>query len=337
MQWNIFDTVLVTAALVDFLGGLLMAKKGAHDLVVMRILRLCKVAKIIRAIRAMRFFNDLAVLMDTFRSATVALFWTIVMLVFVFYVFSLMFMSGLAQYMVVQGDELDPDVKMLVHASFGTMPRSMLSLYKVLTGGEDWNVYYKLVEAAGMLYAASFVFFVFFAHLAVMNILTGMIVEKSVRAAAPDREQLVLQQRVRSRQDAYEFRNAWKMLDHNRSGTISWRAFKVHMESEAMVAYMASLGLEVHEVELFFHMVAGSSSASVTIDQFVEGCLQMKGNATGIAMQCQLFETNQLRAHLTRFEQANSQTMKFCVSRIDEVVAKCSAMVAASSSHCIKL
>ena len=37
-----------------------------------------------------------------------------------------------------------------------------------------------------------------------------------------------------------------------------WQEFNQHMQNEAMVAYMASIGLEVHEVELFFHMVAGA-------------------------------------------------------------------------------
>merc|ERR1719375_363268 len=100
MQWNIFDTVLVAIAVFDFVGGFFVETDGDNNLVVMRILRLCKLAKIVRAIRAMRFFKDLAVLMDSFRSASVALFWTLVMLALVFYVFSLLFMSGLSQYMV---------------------------------------------------------------------------------------------------------------------------------------------------------------------------------------------------------------------------------------------
>jgi len=182
-----------------------------------------------------------------------------------------------------------------------------------------------------------------------MNILTGMIVEKAVGAAAPDRDELILQQRAQSRKEASEFTHLCKMLDAEEAGNITWDGFKTHMENEAMVAYMASLGLAVHEVELFFQIVAGTAgSGGVPIDQFVDGCMQMKGGATGIDMQRQLFETNQLHATLQRveraclesikrFERQSSQKLEVCVKRIEDGTAKGSPPGATSSSELLEL
>ena len=39
------------------------------------------------------------------------------------------------------------------------------------------------------------------------------------------------------------------------SGTISFEEFVQCMQDDRMVAYMASVGLEVHDVELFFRIV----------------------------------------------------------------------------------
>lgn len=338
MQWNIFDTVLVTVAIVDFVAGLLVDSSGDSNLVVMRILRLCKLAKIIRAIRAMRFFKDLAVLMESFKSAALTLVWTFVFLLLVVYIFSLVFMQGLAGYLVVQADDWsDPDFTEGVHKYFGTMPVSMLSLYMAMTGGDDWSLYFGLIERAGIVYAGFFIFFVFFSHLAMMNILTGMIVEKAVGAAAPDRDELVLQQRAKSRQDAREFTHLCKMLDRQRTGTITWEQFKEHMQNQAMVEYMASLGLAVHEVELFFKIVAGAIDLPVSIDQFVEGCMQMKGGATGIDMQRQLFETDHMQRTLDRFEKRTFETLRGCVRKIDAVVNRVSTMSTKTNSEPIRL
>jgi len=182
-----------------------------------------------------------------------------------------------------------------------------------------------------------------------MNILTGMIVEKAVGAAAPDRDELILQQRAQSRKEASEFTHLCKMLDAEEAGNITWDGFKTHMENEAMVAYMASLGLAVHEVELFFQIVAGAAgSGGVPIDQFVDGCMQMKGGATGIDMQRSLFETAQLQITLqrfqqeclesiTRFERQSLRKLEVCVKQIENVAATGSNLGAASDSRLLEL
>merc|ERR1719453_2455220 len=124
------------------------------------------------------------------------------------------------------------------------MLKSMLSLYMAVTGGNDWGPYYSVVETASPIYAVIFIFFTFFFTFALFNILTGIFVEKAVCTSLPDRDDLVLQQRQKARQDAQEFRHMCSVLDKGKKGTIRWKDFERHMENDVMVAYMASIGLE---------------------------------------------------------------------------------------------
>merc|ERR1712192_3247 len=164
-------------------------------------------------------------------------------------------------------------------------------------------------ERAGELYSWMFLFFTFFFAFAIFNILTGVFVEKAVQAAAPDREETVMQQRRHILDQAEEFREICHLLDLDESGTISLEEFKQNMLNPTMVAYMFAVGLEVHDVELFFRTMSGGSGAAdawanepIDIDVFVEGCMAMKGYATTLDVQKQLYETRELSRKIDQLE-----------------------------------
>merc|ERR1712232_1109074 len=221
--------------------------------------------------------------MESFRNSMMALFWCFVMLAFVIYIFALIFFQGFTGLMRFPPDDLTEGTKEEIYALYGDVGLTMLNCYMAVTGGNDWAFYYDYVKLCGMLYANMFVFFTFFFVFALFNILTGIFVEKSVCAAVPDRDELILEQSRKAKMEAEEFRQLCKQFDNDNTGTISLMEFMGCMESERMVAYMASVGLEVHDVELFFRIVA-SGEESVDINRFVEGCMSMKGNASGLDM-----------------------------------------------------
>jgi hypothetical protein len=250
----------------------------------------------------MRVFRELSQVLESFRNCMVSLFWSLVMLVFVLYVFALIFLRGFITY-------LDPNVgddiirpRQEIMESFGGVLRTMVSLYMAVTGGNDWVVYYNLVELLGDFYTLMFLFFTFFFAFALFNILTGVFVEKAVVAATPDREELVLEQRRKALKEAEEFRRLCMRLDLDHTGTITQDEFKENMQDGSMVAYMASVGLEVHDVELFFNVIA-EEGKEISIDRFVEGCMAMKGVATSLDVQKQIFKTERLADKLESLQQ----------------------------------
>lgn len=177
-----------------------------------------------------------------------------------------------------------------------------------VTGGDDWRLYYDIIERCGTFYTYVFLLFTFTFVFALFNILTGVIVEKAVSATQVDRDELILEQCLKSRKEADEFRALCKRLDTDSSGSITFEEFLECMEDERMVSYMATVGLEVHDVELFFKIVAKASSNDdrVDIDKFVEGCMSMRGGASGLDMQKSLYETSRLQARLRAMEETLS-------------------------------
>jgi hypothetical protein len=178
----------------------------------------------------------------------------------------------------------------------------MLSLFQAVTGGNDWAVYYDILEPAGAWQAFVFLFFLFFFNFSLFNILTGLFVEKAVKAACPSTYELIMQQRKKAHEDSAELYHLCEILDTNNSGSISRSEFESLMLNPTLVAYMAALGLQVHEVEDFFRVVAGSHENDVAIDRFVEGCMLMKGAATALDVQSALYEVRSLHDHTRRSE-----------------------------------
>merc|ERR1712113_1279802 len=111
--------------------------------------------------------------------------------------------------------------------------------------------------------------------------------------ARPDRDELLLLKRERFSTEATEFRNLFAVLDLDQEHGITLAEFKEAMKNEYLVSYMASSGLALHDVELFFRCVA-QEGESVDIDMFVEGCMVMKGPATRLDVQKTMFENRKI-------------------------------------------
>merc|ERR1712060_428515 len=102
-----------------------------------------------------------------------------------------------------------------------------------------------------------------------------------------------------------ELKRIMNLLDLDGSGKLSWEELNDSMASETMLAYMASVGLELHDLRLFYNVLTdyGDCEEGVDVERFIEGCMAMRGTATSMDMQKQLFETTRLQRQFANFEQ----------------------------------
>jgi len=301
-KWNLFDFVLVIISMWDIVMSLIVSSLQGNghngNISFMRIFRLMKVAKILRTLRVMRVFKDLAVILESFKNSFAALFWCFVMLAFKLYVFSLIFLQGMTSVLEDRPESLEPEEYQAIITSFGSLADTMLTLYMAVTGGDDWGNAYAIISTGGMFYSSLFIFFTFFFVFAVFNILTGVFVEKAVCAATPDMEARIMEYRKATQSCAAEVRHVCEALDKNGSGLISRGEFIASLDNEFFAAYLAAIGLDITDAQLFFDMlteVDGSTRDEVRIEQFVSGCLNMRGTASSFDMQRALYESADIR------------------------------------------
>lgn len=267
----------------------------------MRLLRLVKLAKIFRTLKAFRFFQDILLIFESLRHSLNALVWIFIMLGTVLYLFALIFFQAMVEFLTESYDEVSDDDRRIIYESFGSVLKSMLSLYKAITGGIDWNDNYVIVSRSGGVYAGLYIGFTFFFVFAMLNILTAVFVEKAATVSKPGPDEVVSNQQRKIIEEANHLRMMFEILqiDSDSSGRISWTEFECMMQTPPVVAYMASIGLEVNEPRVFFDMLCKSAGREeVTVDDFVDGCMQMRGSATSIDVHRNCFQLQLIQEQL---------------------------------------
>lgn len=240
-------------------------------------------------------------MMESFRACLAAMFWSLVLLIFMVFVSALLFAQGVADGIQSQPELGLSEQRDAVMAHFGSVLQTMLSLYMAVTGGNDWSLYYTMLEQMGSFYHILFIAYTFFSAFAIFNILTGIFVERAVAASMPDREQQILLERRKLLEQANELRDLFACMDMDNSGFISFDEFVNCMKNPRIVAYMSSVGVSVHDVQHLFKIVDNEND-EVDIDRFVDGCMAIKGAATALDMQKQLYYIQKLTQKLQDWE-----------------------------------
>jgi len=295
--WNVFDTGLVCLSVYEQSLALAGVGRGS-SITFMRMLRLLKLSKVLRLFRALRFLQELRLMITAIVRTLGSLFWALVFLTFMIYIFSLIILQGLTGYL--QEGNAEPEVKESITQLFGSMSTTMLSLYQVTTGGDDWGRYYDTIDSSGSLYSQLFLFYIAFFTFAVVNVLTGMIVENVTGLANDDEQSQVIQYRKVRKAVQEEARQLFFKLDRKGDGMIDREQFQCALESEEMRALMHSINLDVKDGDMFFKvLLEAGRSDHVNVNTFVDGCARMKGYATAIDMQSVLAEIRAIHMKLS--------------------------------------
>eukprot|EP00747_Dinoflagellata_sp_TGD_P018132 gnl/TRDRNA2_/TRDRNA2_126293_c0_seq1.p1 gnl/TRDRNA2_/TRDRNA2_126293_c0~~gnl/TRDRNA2_/TRDRNA2_126293_c0_seq1.p1 ORF type:complete len:118 (-),score=25.15 gnl/TRDRNA2_/TRDRNA2_126293_c0_seq1:171-503(-) len=81
----------------------------------------------------------------------------------------------------------------------------------------------------------------------------------------------------------------------------------------SFVGYMETIGLDVKDARMFYSMIgARSDDDEVHVEDFIQGCLLMKGNATSL-------DLNAMRLEFKRNLSSQQKSLKICDDKIDEL------------------
>jgi hypothetical protein len=299
MTWNIFDFILVCTATYNQTLGLWISghETGMHNVNYMRSLRLLKMAKVLRVLRVMKCVAELRLILNSLLGSMLSLFWSIVTMSLIFYIFGLLFVQNAATYIGEQGNSLDAQTEDRIYDCFGSVQRSMLSLFKACTGGEDWSVHYDLLTPMGVQAGSLYLFFIAFSQIAFMNILTGLFVDSAMKLSEPDREHMVSESRRALAKQRRELQSILQEMDLDGNGMISAFEFQEQMrlENGKLPLYLETVGVHEADAERFFAMLKSASMGQeVEIGGFVDGCLKLRGDASSLDLQAVAFEVKSI-------------------------------------------
>ncbi|CAK9071275.1 unnamed protein product [Durusdinium trenchii] len=156
---------------------------------------------------------------------------------------------------------------------FGTVGRSILSLFQALTGGIDWrDLVEPLSEYMNWGWGLATVIWIAFLMLGVMNIITGNFV-----SAAMERSQS-----VKDVDNVFQARRLFKSLDIDDNGAITIDEIRRHLESKPVQHFFRTIDVDSSEAEVLFEILDLSGDGSIDKEEFISGCLRLQGAARAV-------------------------------------------------------
>jgi len=264
--WNWFDVCVVVSALVDVLIlSFYSGKKGLHLLTVLRIARLLRLNRMVKLVRALQ---GIYVMVKAFAQAMKAMCFLCSMMVFGVLLYAIVAANMIGRNSAFDGVMIYDDT---VYVRFGTVARSMYSLFELITL-EGWDqVVRPLVEAQplSIFFFGSFIVIFTFGML---NMIVALVVEKTMEQTRQMRE---LENRREARKTRAELKRVigvFHQADDNSDESLTLPELKDAIEKNPVVAkHLKDMGIPSENVKELFNILDWDGSGEIQIKEFLEG------------------------------------------------------------------
>eukprot|EP00931_Biecheleriopsis_adriatica_P021401 TRINITY_DN1399_c0_g1_i1.p1 TRINITY_DN1399_c0_g1~~TRINITY_DN1399_c0_g1_i1.p1 ORF type:complete len:676 (+),score=167.70 TRINITY_DN1399_c0_g1_i1:67-2094(+) len=286
-QWNVFDAVLVISMITDTV--LVLA---GENITYIRILRIVRALRSFRMMRVLRFFRELRVMVLSTMNSLAPLMWAMLFLALTISVFSVLFLQGVTSFI---RDANSPMTSIeAMEEYYASFPMAFFSLFMAITGGDDWkNIVWPLLDISPV-YGFLFMIYISLMVVGVLNIITGIFVESATELSRLDRDLVTQAEQDRIISYIKELLKLFNELDTDKSGTISLHEFEAYAARSDIQAFFSVLELDVSKAAQVFRLLDVDGSNEIEVDEFVMGCMRLKGLAKGVDMESLMLESKKL-------------------------------------------
>jgi voltage-gated sodium channel len=289
-KWNVFDSVVVLLQLFDVFSELSNHSpeysKNA-DTSFLRLLRILRLLRVLRLVRLLQFLGDLNAVANAVYGSLKSLFGTCLMLFLLIYVVGIVFCQTSTNHRITMKDvEMTPDAEKLLEELrlwWGSLPRSMLSLYESILGGLDWNEAVVPITGVNVFFGFLFLFYIAFVLLAMMNVITGIFVDSAIKQA----------QALKDREFTCHTRSLFKQYERIAEDGLTKEQFAQCMLDPGMQKYMEDLNIERNDAITLFDFIDDDHSGTVNPQELVNGLVKLRAGAKFIDIMEMLHEVEQ--------------------------------------------
>uniref|UniRef100_A0A7S1A8G1 EF-hand domain-containing protein n=1 Tax=Noctiluca scintillans TaxID=2966 RepID=A0A7S1A8G1_NOCSC len=159
------------------------------------------------------------------------------------------------------------------------MPRVLLTLFAIVTGGLNWSNTEFVLRSISPFYGLLLLLYVALMLLAMMNIVTGIFVNDAIESTQTDVDLQTQAELDKTSRVMDELKRLFRTFDTDASGTITLDEFKDHIANQGVKEMLAVLEIEVADAMGFFEVLDVDGTQELDIDEFVMGCIYLKGAA----------------------------------------------------------
>eukprot|EP00931_Biecheleriopsis_adriatica_P106837 TRINITY_DN81212_c0_g1_i1.p1 TRINITY_DN81212_c0_g1~~TRINITY_DN81212_c0_g1_i1.p1 ORF type:complete len:700 (+),score=121.82 TRINITY_DN81212_c0_g1_i1:46-2100(+) len=278
LLWNWFDFIIVTASTMDAVVSVVYSGQSSPlaNLSILRIVRVVRITRVLRIIRVMKFFRDLRILLAAIASTLKAASFAFLLILIAMYTFGMGITQLVAEFISdarARGEPL-PDDDPLVFF-FGSIWKALFTMFISISGGVDWKDVASPLIDANPLSAVFYVVYVAFMLLC------------AIESAGKDKENIIQLQMSEKHRYVNTLAGLFRSWDDSQDGKCTIEEFKRHMHDPETEALLMSLEIEVRDALMLFETLDANRSGEIDLQEFVAGCIQLRGSAKAIHMEKQ--------------------------------------------------
>lgn len=272
--WNIVDSLLVFLQVLELVLQAVQGK-AKMNMSYMRLLRILRVIRLARIVAVVRYLGEMRGLVTSILSSLKSLFFVLILLGILLFITGVFLMGLVSDALREDKDNLEMRTELKDWKSLGS---SCLVLFQCLTGGIDWgDVSGPLSDHISPLLSPVFTLYIAFGVLCMLNVVTGVFVESATHSTAEEK-------------DVHMVNRLQSFLCENNQDQLTWEDFESKLDSAEVKLYFQSIDLDVSEAHGLFTLLDTEDSGCVDAEEFVMGCLRLRGVAKAVDLASLMYE-----------------------------------------------
>lgn len=278
--WNSIDFILICmSATSTWILSFVSPSTGAQLQSLYVASRLLRILTVTRLIGIFASSRGLSLLISGFMDAIKTIFWVAIIVIFMLYACAVFLTITIGQ----DHSTYEP-YKLLsggwdYQEFFGSVPRSIFTLFQIITL-DDWaNGVARHVMTNQPAMAIFFIIFIFITAYGILNVIVGIIVERTLASAKLNEEKSQRNQEKERTRVLHDLRDIFEYADKDKSGTLTIDEFRNALRQPEVERKLKLIDLPVSDAEELFNVLDGDGSGELSVEEFIGGCIRLKGPA----------------------------------------------------------
>jgi len=98
-----------------------------------------------------------------------------------------------------------------------------------------------------------------------------------------------------------KIRSLFMDIDASKDGVLTYHELEAHLDDEQVSAYFDSLGIDPSDAWDLFKLLDVDSSQSIDVEEFIDGCMRLRGPAKALQLAKMMYENKIMRKQLSTF------------------------------------
>merc|ERR1719456_1672778 len=148
-----------------------------------------------------------------------------------------------------------------------------------MTGGRNWGEVIDPLFDVSAAYALLFLAFISITFFGVLNIVTAIFVDSALQSQQHHKDLLIQENVIKKQLYRQHLEDVFKEIDQDGSGSIMYDEVEFFLSDPDLNLYLESIDIYPNDARALFTMLDHDGSGEVSIDEFCDGCLRLKGEA----------------------------------------------------------